>query len=179
MALPKAQPTTAVTTAVVGGGAVGAQFVAGKAARDALFLRNLDVTALPAMVVATAALSILLVVLSSRGLRRVPPGTLIPAAFGVSAALLLADWALMSWAPKIAAQALYLQISGLGPMLGSGFWLIVTEHFDPHTPRRTFGRIGAAGTVSGLIGALVVIVIPDVIAIQFLFPLLIGLNLVC
>jgi len=179
MAFPKAQPTTAVTTAMVCAGAVGAQFVAGKAARDALFLANLDVTALPAMVVATAAFSILLVVLSSRGLRSVPPGTLIPAAFGVSAALLLADWALMSRLPKLAAQALYLQISGLGPMLGSGFWLIVTEHFDPHTARRTFGRIGAAGTVSGLAGALLVIVIPDILAVRFLFPLLIGLNLVC
>jgi ATP:ADP antiporter, AAA family len=179
MAFPKAQPTTAVTTAMVCAGAVGAQFVAGKAARDALFLANLDVTALPAMVVATAAFSILLVALSSRSLRSVPPGTLIPAAFGVSAALLLADWVLMSWAPKLAAQALYLQISGLGPMLGSGFWLIVTEHFDPHTARRTFGRIGAAGTVSGLAGALLVIVMPDILAVRFLFPLLIGLNLVC
>jgi AAA family ATP:ADP antiporter len=179
MAFPNAQPTTAVTTAMVCAGAVGAQFVAGKAARDALFLANLDVTALPAMVVATAAFSILLVALSSRSLRSVPPGTLIPAAFGVSAVLLLADWALMSWAPKLAALALYLQISGLGPMLGSGFWLIATEHFDPHTARRTFGRIGAAGTVSGLAGALLVIVIPDILAVRFLFPLLIGLNLVC
>jgi len=179
MEFPKAQPTTAVTTAMVCAGAVGAQFVAGKAARDALFLANLDATALPAMVVATAAFSILLIALSSRCMRSVPPGTLIPAAFGVSAALLLGDWVLMSWAPKLAAQALYLQISGLGPMLGSGFWLIVTEHFDPHTARRTFGRIGAAGTVSGLAGALLVMVMPDIIATRFLFPLLIGLNLVC
>ena len=179
MAFPKAQPTTAVTTAMVCAGAVGAQFVAGKAARDALFLANLDVTALPAMVVATAAFSILLVVLSSRGLRSVPPGTLIPAAFALNAALLLADWALVSVVPRLTAQALYLQVSGLGPMLGSGFWLIVTEHFDPHTARRTFGRIGAAGTVSGLAGALLVIVVPDIIAVRFLFPVLIGLNLVC
>jgi hypothetical protein len=179
MSLPKAQPTTAVTTAMVCAGAVGAQFVAGKAARDALFLANLDVTALPAMVVATAVLSILLVILSSRGLRSVPPGTLVPAAFALSAGLLVADWALTSVAPRLAAQALYLPVSGLGPMLGSGFWLIVTEHFDPHTARRTFGRIGAAGTVSGLAGALLVIVIPDIIAVRFLFPVLIGLNLVC
>ena len=40
-----------------------------------------------AMVVATAVFSILLVALSSRGLRRVAPGTLVPAAFAVSAAL--------------------------------------------------------------------------------------------
>jgi hypothetical protein len=179
MAFPKAQPTTAVTTAMVCAGAVGAQFVAGKAARDALFLANLDVTALPAMVVATAVFSILLVALSSRGLRQVPPGILIPSAFALSAALLLADWALTSVAPRLAATALYLQVSGLGPMLGSGFWLIVTEHFDPHTARRTFGRIGAAGTVSGLAGALLVVVIPDIVAVRFLFPVLIGLNLIC
>jgi ATP:ADP antiporter, AAA family len=179
MALPKAQPTTAVTTAMVCAGAVGAQFVAGKAARDALFLAHLDVTALPAMVVATAAFSILLVVLSSRGLRRVPPGTLIPAAFALSAALLLADWALTSVAPRLAAQALYLQVSGLGPMLGSGFWLIVTEHFDPHTARRTFGRIGAAGTVSGLIGAILADRVATMFGVSAMFPVLATLNLVC
>ena len=179
MEFPKAQPAAAVTTAMVCAGAVGAQFIAGKAARDALFLANLDITALPAMVVATAGFSILLIALSSRGLRRVQPGTFVPAAFAISAALLLADWALTPIAPKVAAVALYLQVSGLGPMLGSGFWLIVTEHFDPHTAKRTFGRIGAAGTVSGLAGALLVLVVPDVIATRFLFPLLIALNLVC
>src|SRR5262245_22278776 len=99
MAFSKAPPTTAVTTAMVCAGAVGAQFVAGKAARDAVFLANLEVTALPMMVVATAALSILLVALSSRGLRRVSPGILIPATFAINAALLLVDWVLTSRAP--------------------------------------------------------------------------------
>src|SRR5688500_19563005 len=73
MEFPKAQAAPAVTTAMVCAGAVGAQFVAGKAARDALFLANVGVTALPAMVVATAAFSILLIALSSRGLRRLAP----------------------------------------------------------------------------------------------------------
>ena len=94
MEFPKAQPGPAVTTAMVCAGAVGAQFIAGKAARDALFLANVGVTALPAMVVATAAFSILLVALSSRGLRRLAPGTFVPIAFAGSAALLLLDWAL-------------------------------------------------------------------------------------
>ena len=179
MAFPKAQPTTAVTTAVVCAAAVGAQFVAGKAARDALFLANLDVTALPAMVVATAAFSILLVVLSSRGLRRVPPGTLIPSAFAINAILLLADWALASAAPRLTAQALYLQVSGLGPMLGSGFWLIVTEHFDPHTARQTFGRIGAAGTLSGLVGALLADRVAAMFGVTVMFPVLATLNVIC
>src|SRR5688572_32415945 len=127
MEFPKAQPAPAVTTAMVCAGAVGAQFIAGKAARDALFLANVGVTALPAMVVATAAFSILLIVLSSRGLRRLAPGTFVPIAFAVSGALLLVDWALIPSAPKLAAEAFYVQISGLGPMLGSGFWLIRSE----------------------------------------------------
>src|SRR5687767_3878909 len=179
MEFPKAQPAPAVTTAMVCAGAVGAQFIAGKAARDALFLANVGVTALPAMVVATAAFSILLIVLSSRGLRRLAPGTFVPIAFAVSGALLLVDWALIPYAPKLAAEAFYVQISGLGPMLGSGFWLIVTEHFDPHTARRTFGRIGAAGTISGLIGAVVADRVATAYGITAMFPVLAALNLVC
>ena len=76
-------------------------------------------------------------------------------AFAVSAALLLAAWVLTFIAPVMAAQAVYLHVSGLGPMLGSGFWLIATERFDPHTARKHFGRIAAVGTLSGLGGALV------------------------
>ena len=179
MEFPKAQPGPAVTTAMVCAGAVGAQFIAGKAARDALFLANVGVTALPAMVVATAAFSILLIALSSRGLRRLAPATFVPIAFAVSAALLLVDWALLPYAPKLAAEALYVQISGLGPMLGSGFWLIVTEHFDPHTARRTFGRIGAAGTVSGLAGAFVADRVATIFGMSAMFPVLAALNLLC
>jgi hypothetical protein len=179
MEFPKAQPTPAVTTAMVCAAAVGAQFVAGKATRDVLFLANVGLAALPAMVVATAAFSILLVALSSRGVRRLAPGTLVPAAFALSAALLLADWALSTVAPRLAAQALYLQVSGLGPMLGSGFWLIVTEHFDPHTARRTFGRIGAAGTLSGLIGALIADRVAAMFGVTAMLPVLAALNLVC
>ena len=59
---------------------VTAQFVAGKATRDAIYLANLDVTSLPAMVIATAAVSIGLVVLMSRGLRYVTPGAFVPSA---------------------------------------------------------------------------------------------------
>ncbi len=46
-------------------------------------------------------------------------------------------------------------MSGVGPLLGSGFWLIATERFDPHTAKKRFGQIAGAGTVGGLIGGLV------------------------
>jgi hypothetical protein len=160
-------------------GAVSAQFIAGKATRDALYLANLDVTTLPAMVVATAAFSILLVFASSRGLRRVSPGTFVPIAFAVSAALLVASWGLTFLSPRLAAQAVYLQISGLGPMLGSGFWLIASERFDPHTARQHFSRIAGVGTLSGLAGALIAERVAALYGVASMLPILAGINLVC
>ncbi len=44
----------AVVAAMVGAAAVTAQFVSGKATRDALFLTSLDFTALPTMLIATS-----------------------------------------------------------------------------------------------------------------------------
>src|SRR4029453_15427036 len=76
-----------------------------------------------------------------------------PAAVVVSPPPLLASWVLLQWAPRLAAQMVYLQISGLGPMLGSGFWLIATERFDPHRARLNFGRIAGVGIISGSVAA--------------------------
>jgi hypothetical protein len=160
-------------------GAVTAQFIAGKATRDALYLAHLPVTTLPAIVVATAVLSILLVIVSSRALRAITPGTFVPVAFVISAALLLGSWLLLGSAPTLAAQVVYLQISGLGPMLGSGFWLIATERFDPHTARLNFGRIAGIGTITGLVAALVTERIGATLGIDEMLPLLAGLNLIC
>jgi hypothetical protein len=130
-------------------------------------------------VVATAVLSILLVIVSSRALRAITPGTFVPVAFVISAALLLGSWLLLGSAPTLAAQVVYLQISGLGPMLGSGFWLIATERFDPHTARLNFGRIAGIGTITGLVAALVTERIGATLGIDEMLPLLAGLNLIC
>ena len=73
------------------------------------------------MVMATAAFSIVLVVAqfahASMAIRRRSSSLL---AFAVNAALLLLEWALADAAPRWTARAVYLQVSGLGPMLGSG-----------------------------------------------------------
>jgi len=160
-------------------GAVTAQFIAGKATRDALYLAHLDVTTLPAMVIVTAVVSILLVIASSRSLRSITPGAFVPAAFLFSAAWLIGSWLLLGTAPRLAAQLVYLQISGLGPMLGSGFWLIATERFDPHTARLNFGRIAGIGTITGLVAALVTERIGATIGIDEMLPLLAALNVMC
>ncbi len=101
------------------------------------------------------------------------------AAFVISAALLIGSWLMLGWAPRLAAQLVYLQISGLGPMLGSGFWLIATERFDPHTARLHFGRIAGVGTIAGLAGALVAERIGATLGIAAMLPLLAALNLIC
>ena len=121
--MASSRPTvdSSVLTAMICSGAVSGQFIAAKATRDALYLAHLDVTTLPLMVIVTAVVSIFLVIGSSRGLRAVAPGTFVPAAFAFSAALLLGSWLLLESAPRLAAQVVFLQISGLGPMLGSGF----------------------------------------------------------
>ena len=113
----------------------------GKAARDALFLAELGITALPLMVVATAVVSIALVGVSSRALKYVAPGTFVPLAFAVSATLLFLEWGLAyARAQDRRADRLPAHL-GPGPMLGSGFWLIATERFDPRTAKKRFGQI--------------------------------------
>ena len=130
------------------------------------------------MVIATSVTSIGIAVLSGRLLRIVPPSQLMPWGFAASATFFLALWALVGSAPRGSAIALYLQVSGVGPMLGSGFWLIATERFDPRTAKRHFGRIAAAGTLGGLFGGLVAERVAATMGLTATLPLLALLNVV-
>jgi hypothetical protein len=170
---------SAVLTAMICAGAVSAQFIAGKATRDALYLGALAITTLPLMVIATAAFSIVLVMLSSRTLRRASPAVVVPLAFLINAVLLFVEWGLADTAPAWTARAVYLQVSGLGPMLGSGFWLIATDLFDPRTARKHFGQIAGVGTLSGLAGALVAERVAAIYGVHAMLPVLAVLSLVC
>src|SRR6185436_398154 len=91
--------------------AVTAQFVAGKATRDALFLSALNVTALPTMLIATSICSVLVVAGHARWSRRVAPMTLVPAAFVASAVLFVGEWLLRAHAPSATAVLVYLHVS--------------------------------------------------------------------
>ncbi len=76
-------------TASLCAAALTAQFVSGKATRDALFLTSLGLTALPTMLMATSLCSILLVALHGRLSRRIPPATLVTTSFVLSGVLFL------------------------------------------------------------------------------------------
>jgi hypothetical protein len=158
---------------------VGAQFVAGKATRDALYLANLDITTLPSMVIAAAVVSLLGVAASSKAMSRSAPQIVIPVMFAAHAVLLLVEWGLTSSAPVWAARAVYVQISGIGPMLGSGFWLIVTERFDPRTARDRFGQITAVGTLSGMLAALAGARLAALFGVGSMLPVLAAISAFC
>jgi hypothetical protein len=128
--------------------------VAGKAVRDALFLTNFDVTALPGMIVGSSLLTIGGVLAASRILASRGPGLVVPIAFGLSAAVTIAIWSFVDRAPKAAAIALYLHVALFGAVLISWFWSLVTERFDPRTARKRIARIAAGGTLGGLLGGL-------------------------
>jgi hypothetical protein len=132
---------------------VTAEFVSAKATRDALFLTSVGVSALPTMFMVTAACSILLVALHARVSHGRAPATLVPALFAASGALFIAEWLFRAAAPSTVAVFVYLHISGSGPLLASGFWLIVSERFNPRTAKKGLGRIGGIGTLGGLCGA--------------------------
>jgi hypothetical protein len=179
MNLRSLRPTPVAALAMLCSAVVTAQFIAGKATRDALFLANYHVTALPTMVMATAAVSILFAVGSSKALSRIAPGVFVPLSFAISALLLIAEWALLGVAPKAAASIVYLQVSGIGPMLGSGFWLIVSERFDPRTAKQQFGPIAGAGTLGGLAGGLISERVGARFDMAAMLPILAAFGFVC
>ncbi len=179
MTLRRWRPGSAVVTAMVGAAVIGAQYVAGKGARDALFLTHFDPSSLPPMIIGTSIFAIVLVVASAKALQRVGPSTYVPVAFAASAMLLMAVWGLSAVVPGLAARILYLQVSGLGPLLGSGFWLMASERFDPRTAKQRFGEIAGAGTLGGLIGGMAAARVATTMGIEAMLPLLALLNVVC
>jgi hypothetical protein len=164
-------------TAMLCAAAVSAQFVSGKATRDALFLTSLDFSALPNMLIATSVVSILLVAANVRAARSIRPEVLVPASFVASAILFICEWLFRSMAPSVGAVVVYLHISAVGPLLASGFWLISSERFDPHTAKKRFGQIAGAGTLGGLVSALVAERIATLFGIPAMLPLLAALQL--
>lgn len=136
-------------------GLMMAHQVAGKAARDSIYLSTFPASDLPKIVMAAAAAALLLTFLSARAMSAYGPRRVVPAGFLLSALLHTAEWALQSKASGITAVLVYLHIAGFGAILLSGFWSIANETFDPASAKRFFGRIAGGGTVGGILGGLV------------------------
>lgn len=152
--------------------------IAGKATRDALFLSTFGVVSLPPMVIAAAVLSALVSVALARIMAESRPAQLVPRLFGLSAVLLLAEWALALHGRRPAAVLVYLHFTGLGAVLVSGFWAIVNERFDPRTTRRTIGWITAGGSIGGLLGGALPGLVGASLSVTAMLPILAGLHVV-
>lgn len=144
----------ALWIASVAAAAVIAQQVAGKVARDALFLSSFPARLLPYAVAAGAAASLLTVVLLSRLYSHRGPGALLPRLMLLSSSCFLAEWALSSARPGWAAALVYLHTAAFGGATISAFWSVINEVFDPHAARRGIARITTGATVGGLLGGL-------------------------
>lgn len=169
---------SAVAAAATASAAMIAFQVGGKATRDALFLSSFPVTRLPLMVIAAAALSLVAVIWAVRNISRRGPWRFIPTLFGTSAVLLLMEWALLPRAREVTAILVYLHFTVLGALLISGFWSMVNERFDPRTAKRQIGRIGAAGTVGGVVGGLLAERVAAMASIDLMLPLMALLHLI-
>ncbi len=131
-----------------------AQQVGSKATRDALFLSEYDATALPKVMLVSAALSIAGVLGTSRLLTHYGPARVVPIGFVLHAFLFFSEWALWSVAPQIISVVLYLHVGALGSILISGFWSMVNEQFDPHAAKVQIGRIATGAAFGGVLGGI-------------------------
>lgn len=138
--------------AMVGAALMIAHQVAGKAVRDSFFLSNHPVSSLPKVVIATAVLSIILVLAFSKLMRRFGPARTIPTGFLLSAGLHIIEYIWMRQSPDFWSLVVYFHIVALGSILLSGFWSLMNETFDPRTARQMFGRIAGIGTLGGIAG---------------------------
>lgn len=169
----------AVASACVAAGLLVAQLVAAKATRDAFFLSNYPVTALPLASGVTAGLSLAGVLAFSRGMARSSPPVTMRWALAASAALLTAEWSLALAAPRLAAVAVYVHAGVFGATLVSGFWSVVNEHFDPYTARHVIGRIGTGASFGGVLGGLLTWRAAAAIGVPSMLLAMAALTLAC
>ena len=153
--------------------------LAGKAARDGFFLAQFPATQLPKAVAAAALLSVVLALWSPRILRRWGPARTIPIAFACSGLLHASEWFVRNAWPRFTAAFVYLHIVGFGAVLLSGFWLLLSELFDPHEAKRRFGKVVGAGTAGGVLGGIAAERAVEWFGPASLLLLLAGLHLCC
>lgn len=168
-----------VVTASVCAFAIIATQVAGKATRDALFLINFDISALPLVLVASALFSIGAVLATARAITQLGPARVVPPLFLISGALLVAEWLFALRDIKPASVIVYLHIAVISSILISGFWSIINESFDPRTAKQSIGRIVGGATVGGLFGGFMADRIGTHAGILWVLPAIAALHVLC
>jgi ATP/ADP translocase len=163
----------ATTCAIV----VLASQLAGKAARDAIFLERFPVTNLPLLLAGSSAFAIVMTFVFANRLRHGIPAHVVRIANLISAALLLVEYALLDVFPRPIATFIFMHQMLLGPILVSGFWSVVSECFDPRTARRVLGTIGTGATIGAVLGAVLAERVAAMIGTAELLPAIALLEL--
>jgi ATP:ADP antiporter, AAA family len=163
----------------VSAGAMIAQQVAGKAARDAFYLSQFDVRTLPFVMAASAVLSLATMWWVALLMVRHSPARVVPIAFGLSGAAFLAEWALCFVSPQLAAIALYLHTALFGGVIVSAFWSLINETFVPHWGRGAMSWIAGGGALGGALGGIAVWRAAGHIDVPTMLPILAVVNLIC
>ena len=156
-----------------------AQQVAGKAARDAIFLSSFRIIHLPVMIAAGAAVSLVAALWLSRLMVRHTPAKVVPLAFAASGLGMLAEWGVSFFSHRIAAAVLYAHTALFGAIVISAFWSLINESFALHSGRRAVTWIAAGGTMGGVLGGLFTWRAADHIPLFTMLPILAATNLVC
>jgi ATP/ADP translocase len=158
--------------AIAGAMLLMAHMISGKAARDSLFLLNFPVEFLPRITGVAAALSLVFVVVWSRGLSTRSPARLVPMALIAGGTMHLMVWGIYLVAPKVSAVIFYLYMIGPNAILLSSYWSLLNERFDPQQAKRMFGQITAGGTLGGLLSGFAADQVADLFGPASLLPLL-------
>jgi hypothetical protein len=132
-----------------------AQMTEAKAVRDSVFLSHFPVTALPTMTLIAALFAILSGYAGSRVIHKVSPDRFAPLGFLISGVLQVGERSLLLRHAQLAACVIYLHVFAINLLLTSSFWSLMNEHYDPHSAKRAFGKIGGAGTFGGVAGGLI------------------------
>ena len=126
----------------------------------------------------TAAVVVAAVPIFARLLAWFGPRSVVSTGFLASAAGHLIEWQQSSGRPWVAV-VIYLHVAGLGALLLSGYWTIVSERFDPRGARESFGRIAAAGTFGGALGGLAADRLAMGMSPNSVLLMLAGLHVLC
>ncbi|WP_437966581.1 hypothetical protein WMF04_44430 [Sorangium sp. So ce260] len=169
----------AVSAATFSAACMIAQHVGGKAVRDALFLGSFGRGALAWVMLASAALSLVGVLVMSRVLARAGPARAVPLAFSASAALFAGEWALAGVLERAAAMALYFHLAVLGGVTISGFWSAINERFDPHEAKDAIRRITGGAAFGGAAGGLLAERSSALLGLRSTLLVLAAVNVLC
>jgi hypothetical protein len=156
--LGSGSPSRVVVAAMVTAAAGVAHHVVGKATRDTLFLSSYAVGSLPVIMVAGAVASLAMMLLLGRVLIVAGPRRVVPALFGMSSVIALAEWLLVASSPRLAAVLVYFHVTVFGTTTISAFWSLINERFDARMAKRRIARIATGGTLGGVVGGFVAFV---------------------